>query len=260
MEPIHNYHPPVCCWNCDHFQRYDPSPRPKKCDGECRQRAIPGALFITDFMPDPTDRDGKEFGHNKEIAYYWAHITCGLRMRCHHFEPTTEEDLPQSPLSFNCQHEAPTSVGEWEPWIKPGKGSCFTCAWFEPALCQRAHKEQLDNGGCLHDPPRPRQFHHFEPMLPRAELGATPTISGARSLWCSKWEGPRPEIGYTSADPNPVKSNDDVYVRWEAGRERLTWLSSIQITRVKAMQAQMAARKRAAESRIVKLDNITPIK
>jgi len=258
MEPIHNFHPPVCCWNCDHFQRYDPDPRPKKCDGECRAAPIPGALFVTDFMPDPTDRSN--FGHNKETAYYWPHITCGLRMRCSLFSPTTEADNPQSPMSFNCQHEQPTNVSEWKPWIKPGKQSCWTCAWFEPALCQRKNKEQPDLGSCLYNPPRPREFHQFESMFPSAAVGATPTVSGALNLWCSAWQGPRPEIGYTAADPEPVQSAQEAYVKWEAGRERLTWLAALQLYAVKKIMKEAEQRRSDCQSRIVTLDKIRPVK
>lgn len=259
MEPIANHHPQVCCWNCDHYQRYDPERRPKRCDGECRLNAIPSAIFTTDFMPDPNDQ--REFGHNKETAFSFPHITCGLRMRCRSFKKSTEEDLPQSPLSFNCQHTPPTRVMEWKPWIKPGKENCFTCAWFEPELCQRKHDAQLDNGGCLHDPPRPRQFHIFEQMFPRAETGATAMVTGALGLWCANWEGPRPEIGFTDEDPRePVKSPHDAYSQWEARRDRLVWLSSMQIAEVKKMQRQVQARAQEKEPRLISLENIERVK
>lgn len=250
MEPLHNYNPSVCCWNCDHYQRYDPELRPTACDGECRLEAVKGALFITDFIPDPQDR--ADFGHNKETAFYWAHISCGLRMRCSRFEATTEPELPQSPMSFNCQHEKPTLTADWKAWIKPGRKSCFTCGWFEPALCQHKNDKQPDNGCCLHNPPLPRQFHYFEPMLPRAEVGAPATITGALGLWCSKWEGPRPEIGYTNEDPEPVESALDAYTKWEDGRTRLTWLASLQIAKVKEMKRKMQAKK----PNIIKVEKI----
>lgn len=252
MEPIANYNPPVCCWNCEHYQRYDSDSRPKRCDGECRLNPVPGALFTTDFSPDPQDKD--DFGHNKETSYYWPHITCGLRMRCASFEKSTENSLPQSPLSFDCQHTAPTVTAEWKPWIKPGKKSCFTCSWFEPELCQRKHDRQIDRGCCLHGPPPPRQFHVFEQMLPRAEIGATPSILGALGLWCSKWEGPRPEIGFTTEDlQDPIESPLDVYTQWEARRERLVWLASIQLAKVKE---QIAKSRAHAEKRIITLDRV----
>lgn len=260
MEPIHNFHPAVCCWNCEHFQRYDQSQQPQKCDGECRRAPIPGALFITDFMPDP--QDPTDFGHNKETAYYWPHITCGLRMRCSYFDDTMEQDNPQSPMSFACQHEAPTSVAEWKPWVKPSREfrTCWTCGWFEPALCHRKHKEQPDNGCCLHDPPRPRQFHQFEAIYQRAEVGATPTITGALSLWCSRWDGPRPEIGYTAEDIDPVRSGHEAYTKWEAGRERLTWLSSMQISKVKEIASKRSGCPGKQKSKIITLDKIRPVK
>jgi len=231
--------------------------------------SIPGALFITDFIPDPMDETRQQFGHNKETAFYWPHIPCGLRNRCAHFKETTEEDNPQSPMSFACQHEAPTLVAEWRPWVKPSRKdkTCGTCQWFEPALCQRAYKSQPDVGTCLHDPPRPRQFHHFEPMLPRAEMGATPTVSGATGLWCSEWSGPRPPIAFSpepvlakpgkdTEHPGAPKSNLEAYVKWEAGRERLTWLAALQLAKVKEMQRQAQERQ---QKRIVTLDKIRPV-
>lgn len=254
MEPLANYNPSVCCWNCDHFQRYDPAlPRPSSCDGECRLEPVKGALFTTDFMPDPQDR--ADFGHNKETAFAWPHITCGLRMRCKQFEKSKELELPQSPLSFDCQHTAPTFTNEWKAWIKPGKQNCFTCAWFEPALCQRKNDAQLDNGCCLYNPPLPRQYHFFEQMFPRAEIGATPSIRGALALWCSKWEGPRPDIGYSPEDKEPIESGQDAYNLWEDRRSRLVWLASLQIGQVKKIRAE--AEKNAP--RLVTLENIKKV-
>lgn len=256
MEPIHNHNPRVCCWNCEHFQRYDSEKRPTHCDGECRANPIPGALYITDFIPDPQDR--AEFGHNKETAYYWPHITCGLRMRCASFEATTEKDNPQSPLSFDCQHTAPTVATEWRPWVKPGKKerSCFACNWFEPALCQRKFDTQLDNGCCLFNPPKPRQNHLFEEVLPRAEMGVSPSVRGALALWCSKWSGPRPQIGYTDTDPDPPENMADHYSMWESQRERATWLSALTMARFKAIKRAAEEKARRNAPRLVKIDQV----
>lgn len=221
--------------------------------------AVPSAVFTTDFMPDPNDQT--EFGHNKETAFSFPHITCGLRMRCASFEKSIEEDLPQSPLSFNCQHTAPTEIMEWKPWIKAGKESCFTCAWFEPELCQRKNKAQLDNGGCLHNPPGPRQFHIFEQMFPRSDMGATAMVTGALGLWCSKWQGPRPDIGYTTENERePIESALDAYVQWEDRRGRLVWLASMQIAKIKKLRMEAQARSCEKKPRLVTLENIQPVK
>ncbi len=268
MEPIHNFHPPVCCWNCDHFQRYDEEQRPKQCDGECRLNPAPGALFITDYIEDPTDQG--QFGHNKELCFSWPHITCGLRMRCASFEKSTEPDLPQSPLSYDCQHTKPTDIAEWRPWVRPDKllYVCWSCNWFEPELCQRKYKEQPDNGTCLYMPPRPQQIGFFEQLIPSQALGATPSILGALSYWCSKWAGPRPEISFGSTPvlAKPLNDGDDqpmtradIYTHWEDRHNRLVWLASAQLAKVQKVREQMKAAAREAarkqESRIITLDD-----
>lgn len=222
MEPKTNYNPPVCCFNCEHFQRYDSTlPRPKRCDGECRLEPVKGALFTLDLPRD----------YNKETSYWFPHITCGLRCRCASFKATNEKELPQSPMSFDCQHTPPTLTVSWRPWVKPSKKQtvCFNCAWFEPVLCQRKNEKQPDNGCCLYYPPLPRQFHVFEQLLPRLDTGTNPPITGALGYWCSRWEGPRPEIGFTQDNPDPPKTPEDVYVNWEAQNERLVWLSALQM-------------------------------
>jgi hypothetical protein len=179
-------------------------------------------------------------------------------MRCSAFEATKEKDNPQSPLSFDCQHTAPTLVNEWQPWVKPGKRGrvCFSCNWFEPELCQRKFDKQPDNGCCLYNPPLPRQNHIFEEVLPRSEMGVSPSIRGALAFWCSKWTGPRPQIGYTETDPDPVETVSDHYSRWESGRERATWLSSLTMSKFKAARRAAEQKAKREAPRIVTLDQI----
>ena len=222
MEPKANHNPPLCCWNCQHFQRYDPSaPRPVRCDGECRLEPPAGSLFTLDLPRD----------YNKETSFWFPHITCGLRSRCARFEKTTEPDAPQSPMSFDCQHTPPTLTVTWRAWRRPDKRetTCFNCSWFEPELCQHKNETQPDNGCCLYNPPLGRRFFQFEQLLPRLETGTNPKIDGAGNYWCSRWEGPRPMIGFSADDPEPAKTAEEVYNRWEAQNERLVWLAALQM-------------------------------
>lgn len=86
-------------------------------------------------------------------------------------------------------------------------------------------------------------------------------VTGALGLWCANWEGPRPEIGFTDEDPRePVKSPHDAYSQWEARRDRLVWLSSMQIAEVKKMQRQVQARAQEKEPRLISLENIERVK
>lgn len=217
MEPIANHYPLICCWNCEHFQRYDQtSPFPKKCDGECRARPIAGAYLTVALVPE----NEKKFGIESETAFSFPYVPCGLRGRCSSFKTTHEKGNPKSPMSLDCQKEPPSISARWEPWIKPGRESCHTCNWFEPEYCQRRVKAQPDNGACLYYPPRPRRHYWFERFLPRFDIGVYPTIQRAGSLWCSQWDGPRPEF-QIGPDPEPVKSADDFHARWKKRRARV---------------------------------------
>lgn len=243
MEPKANFNPPICCWNCDHFQRYDPTgPRAGRCDGECRLEPVRGAFFVLDLPRD----------FAKETTLWFPHIPCGLRNRCAQFKKTAEPDLPQSPMSFDCQHTAPTITNAWQAWVRPDKQEtvCFNCTWFEPELCQRKNEVQPDNGTCLYYPPLERRFFQFEQLLPRLETGTTPSIIGALGYWCSKWEGPRPEIGFTREDPEPAQTPVEIYTQWEARNERLVWLSALQMGQLqKGMRRPEPPKKKPAKKK-----------
>ena len=248
MEPVANHYPRVCCWQCEHFQRYDSTlPFPTKCDGECRAAPIAGAFFVTNFAYD----EKRNFGLNSEIAYAFPHIPCGLRNRCAQFKASMEKDIPKSPMSLDCQREAPTIAATWQPWIKPGKESCATCIWFEPEYCQRKHPAQPDNGACLYYPPRPRRYHWFERFLPRVEIGVTATLIGAARLWCSQWDGPRPEF-QIGPDPEKIETPADLLTRWESRRARLVWQTSL------TLKAAAPAAPPVAAAPLKAVDNAEP--
>jgi len=220
MEPVANHNPSVCCWNCDHFQRFSSKPQPDTCDGECRVFPPGNSILVTALVSTQGAK-----GLQSEIQEYFPHILCGLRYRCSHFVSTSEPNNPQSPTSFDCQLLAPSNTLIWEPWIKPGRESCWSCNWFEPELCPYKNQAQPDNGTCLFNPPAPRRFHQFERILPKIELGTTPTVRQARLLWCSCWQGPRPELNYAPGDQ--MLSPRELHSQWEQRNQRAIWSQTL---------------------------------
>jgi hypothetical protein len=228
MEPLSNHDPAHCCWNCDHFQRFDPDPKPKLCEGQCRAKPLNGAMFQACFVSDRSDG----FGHNKECLPAWPWIPCGLRGRCSSFALSTEKDLPQSPMSFGCTHNPPTPYQDWRAWAKPGKGICLTCHWFEPEECPYRGSAPRARGSCLYYPPAQTWATMFEIQIPMLEIGVNPTIENAHVMWCSCWEGPRPIV---DMDPTPIeapKNELEAYQNWEVGRPKAVWLTSLLFSRI----------------------------
>lgn len=203
-----------CCWNCDHFQRYDSELPPKKCEGECRIAPLAGSLFVADHVR----------GMNTEQMRFWPYIGDGLRHRCAHFEKSTEQELPQSPMSVACKEPPPTPLGEWSPWARPDKveKTCWYCEHYEPE--EGSHKAQPDVGSCLYNPPLYRSAV-FPALQVQSAIGVAPTVPAARVLWCSCWEGPRAaQLAYTPDQEELTP--DDVVIQWEARHERLVWMST----------------------------------
>lgn len=233
MLPKFNSQGATCCWNCQHFQRYDADRPPKKCDGECRQKPMEGSLFIADHQSDM----------NMEQIFTWPYIPCGLRQRCHHFEETKEPSLPQSPMSNTCREEPPTIPATWKPWIKPGLGNCWTCIYFEPE--QGQHKKQKDVGTCLYNPPL-HQNYYIPGIVPQTTIGISPTIPRAAVMWCSAWQTREAAIEYTEEEKDPPQTPKEFYTQWEERHERLIWISSL----IKKMIEKMRPKPPKSETNI----------
>ena len=214
MIPKFNSQGNICCWNCQHYQRYDDGIPPLKCDGECRARPIKAALFVMDHRRDV----------NMETVLTLPYITDGLRHRCHRFEKSDEEKLPTSPMSKACTEQPPQIPMQWVPWSKWDFSNCWNCLYFEPE--QGQHKQQLDTGSCMYNPPACMR-QNIPSLVPRTTIGTLPTIPKARALWCSCWKQREHQIEYTSIENEPPHTVDEYFNQWEERHERLVWMSAL---------------------------------
>ena len=190
----------VSCWQCEHFQRYDPAASPVECWGECRKNnPLPMATldgFSFQSAPDPIIimPPFVLLGFSPFVQYANQSWCSGFQ-RAVIVPPAAPANIgacasqfpPINPAIFNVS----TSPLPWS--IKPITASCWYCQHFQrfyqtqPAA---PYPADMCSGNCCHEPPGkftmtmevnpPNEYPYQSPWFPLIVYGAL--------FWCSKWE------------------------------------------------------------------------
>jgi hypothetical protein len=191
----------VSCWQCEHFQRYDPSSAPKECWGECRKNnpAFYGSKdgFSFQSAPDPVINMPPFL-----VIGFAPYIPFANQAWCSGFQRATiappaapanigacaPQYPPINPPVFNLAF-APL------PWtIKPIQASCWYCQhfqrWYESQPPGPPYQYDQCAGYCCHEPPG-KFLQNSESAYPNEvpnEDWHFPFILFGALYWCSKWE------------------------------------------------------------------------
>lgn len=190
----------VCCWKCQHFQRYDSQAGTEQqtgsCAGECRYQApVPAVSSVQTTNGQNTAYKNGQFPVIQDGGREW----------CGNFARSLEKNLPPVPpqdSNGNCIYQ-PKWPDDWvtfntSPWSKmlkagytatPGHGSvcCFNCDHF--AHQTNIYKGEVTRAGnCKRNTPRIGYSGNDYDGNSIFEAGVFPYVRDAVCEWCSEYE------------------------------------------------------------------------
>lgn len=155
------------CWNCDHFQRYDPSSTPTYSWGECRKNPIGDWRFNIDWFDLST-----------------PFISAGDSFWCSEWQ-FSRLVVPPNP-GPGSPPDWPDVFWEWFDWWNvrdPLNQSCYNCNHY-----QRVDPEDPEDlvGECRKNP--------LKPVISSLISGSSDFIAASKNrmygpeYWCGCWE------------------------------------------------------------------------
>jgi len=184
----------VSCWTCEHFQRYDDSPAPALCEGECRkdmpQFMAADTLYSCD--PPPSIERLRES--------FFTFIPFGVSSWCSGYQRSLEPSIPPPPGGhWDCPHqETRDFVNPYLARAVPGpfskrpvEESCWYCTHFQRFNEAETMENWACHGYCQIKPPQAYTTEVPQwgsPVERYCQFFIFPWVRFAPRVWCSRWE------------------------------------------------------------------------